>query len=550
MRRILSLQFGNVYQRRQRGYTVLSRLYAHPAYLWLDPVQENAGRNIREARLEGYVHSRIAATLALGLPDGDYEIRLTGFTKEWGHGPFHVTANGATVGEVIQIQPGRVFRQRLRATARRNRLDLRFVPAAGGDFLINTVEVFGTAPIKLQPLFRHAPPGTPPARSTLAKTKPQAPADSLREVCDWLLRHREVDGFLGDTHGPGQIYWYTASMPLRTLLAGHRLLGRQSYLAAATKLLDGFVAEQLPNGAWEAVRRGTPTVRLAKSEVQRILREERLPMSDIGSMVTALAVAVPQVTGARRTRYLRALRRFCDEWAPRFQRRNGAFDDGVWPQPTKVYSCATAIQGSTYALVAKITGEPHYLKVAERALRFLLKDWRTDGRMLGRAPHWVVHNGKPFVLEPLHFGDQWYYDEGFITVWHHTTDARLRQALQRALHHRVHGRAGLLAAMGAATWWPYQDVWNNAKSVGMVQTLLFAQRHGRRSGRLDQAVTDATRLLGDSALRQSLGVMASDRGRPIAQHAIRSWAGLRMEATGFAGMTLAEAMQPGVLYLA
>ena len=53
-------------------------------------------------------------------------------------------------------------------------------------------------------------------------------------------------------------------MPLRALLAGHLLLGRRTYLEAATKLLDFFVAEQLPNGAWEAVLRGTPTARLAK----------------------------------------------------------------------------------------------------------------------------------------------------------------------------------------------------------------------------------------------------------------------------------------------
>jgi hypothetical protein len=549
MRRILALQFGNVYQRRQRGYIVLSRLYTHSAYAWLDPVEENAGRNIREARLEGYVHASTAATLAIGLPDGDYDIVLTAFTKETGHGPFRVSATGAANTLTVQLKPGKITSHRLRVHARNHRLDLKFTPEAGRDFLINAIEVFGAAPVELRPLLRQAPPAVPPARTTLAQAKSRGPGDSLRQICDWLMRHREADGFLGDTHGPGQSFWYTASMPLRALLAGHLLLGRRTYLEAATKLLDFFVAEQLPNGAWEAVRRGTPTARLAKPEVQRILRDERLPMSDIGSMVTALAVAAAQVHGARQTRYLHALRLFCDEWTPRFQRRNGAFDDGVWPQPTAIYSCATAIQASTYALVAKVTGEYRYLKVAERAMRFLLKDWRTDGLMLGRAPHWVVHNGKPFVLDRLHFGDQWYYDEGFITVWHHTGDARLRQDLQRALQRRVHGRAGLLAAKGDATWWPYQDVWNNAKSVGMVQTLLFVQRHGHRTTQLDQAMTDAAHLLGDTTLRQSLGVMASDRGRPISRHTIRSWAGLRMEATGFAGMTLAEMIKPGGLYL-
>ena len=79
--------------------------------------------------------------------------------------------------------------------------------------------------------------------------------------------------------------------------------------------------------------------------------------------------------------------------------------------------------------------------------------------------------------------------------------------------------------------------------------MLFVQRHGHRTTQLDQAMTDAANLLGDTTLRQSLGVMASDRGRPISRHTIRSWAGLRMEATGFAGMTLAEMIKPGGLYL-
>jgi hypothetical protein len=549
MRRILALQFGNVYQRRQRGYILLSRLYTHPAYTWLDPVEENAGRNIREARLEGFVHASTAATLAIGLPDGDYEIVLTGFTKETGYGPFSVTATGAAAPLAVEIKPGKVCRHRLSVHVSHHRLDLKFTPAAGRNFLINAIEIFGAGPVELRPLFRQAPPATPPPRTELAKLATPPPAVTLRKLCDWLMRRWAADGFLGDTYGPGQSFWYTASMPLRTLLAGHRLLGRQAYLDTATQLLDRFVAEQLPNGAWEAVLRGQATKNLTTAEVARILKEERLPMSDIGSMVTALAVATAQVGGARQQRYLRALHQFCDEWAPRFQRRNGAFDDGVWPQPTAIYSCATAIQASTYALVAKVTGETRYLKVADRALRFLLKDWRRDGCMLGRAPHWVVHNGKPFVLDRLHFGDQWYYDEGFITTWHHTQDAALKLELQQALQHRVHGRAGLLAAQGDATWWPYQDVWNNAKSLGMVQTLLFAQRHGKTTPRLAQAITDAGRLLSAPALSRSLGVMASDRGRPITRHAIRSWAGIRMEATGFAGMTLAEMIKPGVLYL-
>ena len=307
--------------------------------------------------------------------------------------------------------------------------------------------------------------------------------------------------------------------------------------------------EQLPNGAWEAELRGRSTRSLPRTEVQRILREERLPMSDVGSVVSALAIVTPLAKGKRQQRYTKSLKLFCSEWAPRFQRRNGAFDDGVWPQPTKIYSCATAIEAATFALAHRATGEARYLDVSKRAIRYLLKDWQEDGRMLGRAPHWTVHNHKPFVMESLYFGDMWYYDEGFITAWHHIEDRTFRTQVGRALHNRVHGSAGLLAAQNRQTWWPVRDLWNNAKSLGMVQTLLFAQRHGESSPGLDRALANANQILTNPIYTRRLGVMATDFSRPISKHGMRSWAGLRMEATGFAGMSIAESIQPGILYL-
>ena len=188
--------------------------------------------------------------------------------------------------------------------------------------------------------------------------------------------------------------------------------------------------------------------------------------------------------------------------------------------------------------------------MAERAIRFLLPDWRRDGRMLGRAPHWPWHNAKPFVLDTLLFGDQWYYDEGFITLWHHTPAGAFRDHIRRALERRVYGTAGLLAALHGHAWWPIQDIWNNAKSVGMVQTLLFARQAGHAATRLDKALEAMRRLLCTPRYAARLGVMPADAERPSARHYLQTWSGMAMEATGFAGMTLAEMLKPGVLYLA
>ena len=66
---------------------------------------------------------------------------------------------------------------------------------------------------------------------------------------------------------------------------------------------------------------------------------------------------------------------------------------------------------------------------------------------------------------------------------------------------------------------------------------------------MDRALANANQILTNPIYTRRLGVMTTDFSRPISKHGMRSWAGLRMEATGFAGMSIAESIQPGILYL-
>jgi hypothetical protein len=43
--------------------------------------------------------------------------------------------------------------------------------------------------------------------------------------------------------------------------------------------------------------------------------------------------------------------------------------------------------------------------------------------------------------------------------------------------------------------------------------------------------------------------MPEDAERPGILHGLTTWSGIANEATGFAGMTLAEGLSPGILYL-
>lgn len=545
----LRLQFGNCYSRRHRGYMLAGGIYGSPCYGWMTPVSESANMNVRDLRLEGYDFSNRPSEFQVGLPAGTYRVVVTSYDRTTARGPFSIRSNGQFVARDIEVPRGKITRTTFKARVTADKLTLEFVPDCGRDFAINTLEITGPGASSPVSLFKTAPPATVPTPTELSRHPCEDPRRMLRRVCDWLLRHARTDGFLGDAWG-SSLFWYTVSMPARALLAGYDILGRREYLDAALKCMNLFVGEQLPNGAFEGVFRGTPTTRLPEASVKAIMKHSRQPMSDIGSVVSTLAVAIAYAPERLKERYVQAVTNFCDKWAPRFQKKSGAFSDGLWDDYTAVYTCATAIQASTFSLAAKATGRGDYLKVAAKAMNYLLRDWLPDGRMVGRAPHWTVRNRKPFVMETLYFGDQWYYDEGFITAYHHLPDGKLRQRVNQALVRRVFGARGLLSAIGNDAWWPLQNIWNNAKSVGMVQTLLHVARHGKSSPRLQQSLANTARFLCVPELAARVGVMPNDDERPARLYSLTSWAGMAMEATGFAGMTLAEMIKPGILYLA
>lgn len=551
MKRIAAFQFANCYARREPGYRLISRNYSNPQACWMDPVNESGNKQVRDTLREGYIWGRKPAAFHVGLPDGEYQVRLCCYRKDREHGPFCVKAGGEFVLRDLPGPAGKIQRWTFTGRAQGGKLALEFIPHLGREFLVNSLEILGRREVKLIPLFRTRLATAVPSRTELMKRVADDPRQALRRMCDWLVARCPVDGFIGDVWSDGGKYTYTLTMPIRALLAGYDLLGDRSYLVTALRSLDAFVAEQLPNGAWDCVFHGEPVARWSRERLERLLKEGRLPMSDIGSVVATLAVGSHYASPAGRRRYVAAVRKFCDGWAARFQLASGGFTDGQWHGfEGRIYSCATAIQAAVHSLAYRVTGVTAYRRSAQRAIEFLLKDWRADGRMLGRAPHWYVRNGKPFVLEPLHFGDQWYYDEGFITTWHHAAEGGFRRRVHEALEHRVHGSAGLLAALDGKAWWPIQDIWNNAKSIGIVQTLHFARDFGTTSPRLERALADTGRLLRTPVYAERLGIRAEDAERPKLLFGLTTWSGMANEATGFAGMTLAEGLRPGILYLA
>ena len=559
MRRIIAFQFGSTYQRRAAGYTLVGCMYASPCYLWsagsegetlVNPVGEGAHLDVVEPLLEGFAYFDRPAIFQIGLPDENYRLTMTSYDRWKSHGPFTVKANDLEKISGCAIAANNIAEQTFQCDVTGGVLRLEFVPESGKDFLLNALVVEGPDDAEPQPIFRTAPPVSLPDKEELAANSEDDPAKALRKICDWLVGQQgPARGFLGEADGG----WYTAAFATRTLLAAYDVLGEEQYLEAACACLDLLVGEQLPTGAFLDGFRGIPTSDRSDAEVREICRTERQPMSDIGSMVSALAIGSTYVEAERKERYLRSLKLFCDEWAPRFQHPSGAFSDGPTLSPLgEIYSCATAIEAAAFSLACAATGDNGYLKVAGDAIRYLLQDWFRDGRMIGRSPHWISHNRLPFVLEPLHFGEHYYFDEGFITTAYHTRDEELRGKIGEAMQWRVFGQCGLLAALDGRSWWPVEHdiIWYRAKSAGMPQTLLYEKRRGHSTPELAEALDCMRKVLCTHEYARRLGVVVEDEERPAAIHGHATWSGMRMEATGFAGMTLAEMIKPGVLYLA
>jgi hypothetical protein len=408
----------------------------------------------------------------------------------------------------------------------------------------------GQAP---RPIFDNAPPDVLPQTEQVLREGGAATPETLRLLCDWLLAHRLPNGFLGDYEvskgSPPRYWWYTSAYPIRTLLAGYEMFGEKKYLDASVQILDQFVGEQLPNGAWQQTYRNQPTRELSTVQINEIVQHNWMNMADIGSMVTALAISCHYVPEPNKTTYLVALRRYCDEWAPRWQLHSGGFTNGLEngkPQ-TKIYSVATATEAAAFAAAYAVTKDGRYLKRAQSAAQFLLNNWRPDGRPVAFAHH-SINEGRTYVQPINQFGDIFYYHDGILMVYYQSKDPVFRQHVEKVYRWHVTGERGLISGLGDGPWWGLQDSWNNSKTAGMPLALLAYHRMAEDPA-VARAVVKVERFLGTPQFSRLIGVMVDDPLLPWGGHSLQSWAGSSIAATGFAGLSISEMIKPGTIYL-
>jgi hypothetical protein len=545
------------------GYRPIGRVYGSPRFLWIDEVRERWSRGVEDPVLmTSIIDSR--GEFRVGLPAGRYVLRLTFYDPDAEHGPFDLTAASVAArapggsGEArallegVVVPRGRILRTEVAVAHTGGALALRFSGQGTASFIVNALEIDGPDAAELEVLFPEAPTDVLPTIDRVVAEGQDDPVTALRNVCEWLLGKCRSDGFLGDGR-----YWYTASYPIRALVAAYDIFGEPRYLEAAQMVLDRLVAEQMPTGAFTNVCRGRATAELTEPELREVADRYWMNLADVGSIVAALIVASRSVTGERQARYVAAAKSYCDRWARQFQQASGGFTNGwlAGHYARCLYSVATATSALTFALLGAVTREASYAEVAQRAVDFLVKDWNDDGR-----PHIWPHDddfpGAPFDQPVTCFGDQVYILEGIAGAAVLSPELTLRQRALTALRKYLFGSNGLLAARGDAPWWRSSEMWTSSKSAALPIFLQLFRDLGAEIGatseelkRVEDAYRVSRKFLCTPEFAHRLGIMVDEPDLPWGGQSLQSWACCTVAATGFAGIALANMIRPGIIFL-
>jgi len=470
----------------------------------------------------------------VGLDNGPYEVRLVMGDSAFPHGPLDLFIQNQRVAEQVVTAAEEFLTLTFNADVDDERLRVRFEPVKGGlNFVVNAMIIRGAVQQTSHSVFGPRPLQESPTLGQLDAESAPDVLQALRAYCDWLVAHQQPNGFF-DTFSSE---WYRAAYPIRTLIAGYRIFESPEYLRAVTKLLDRFVGEQLPNGAWAPYAVGRPVAQRTPEEVNQAMAGTT-QLADSGAIVTCLSVASRLVDVRRRRIYIESHRRHADQYALRFQLPSGGFTNGWWGRETITpYSVATGTQGMSFAALYAVTGKSRYLQVAERAVRFLLHDWQPDGRP---TYHDFLRDFS-YVERVTDFGNIYYYHEAILWVLNWTQDEDLKQAIRNVYDWHIRGEQGLLGARQYDVWWPPSpSTWENSKAGGMPLVLIAYDREMGQDVEVHEAVRRCAVFLSRPDFAERIGVMV-DPDAP--------WGDFATPATGFAGLTLAELVKPGLIYL-
>ena len=572
MKTLAKFDFGNGTVTKKPGFIKIERVYVSPKYLWMNELRNVWRRDVDESPYRDFVMAD-EGEFRMGLPKGEYVLRLFFFDPLEDHGPFYISARSvspetrmgkgmpAVCIDNVEVKQGIKTVKEIKIKHQGEALGIYFSAPSGGHFMVNAMEVEGCEDAEFAVLFPEAPSDILPSVEEVMSKGMDDTAAALRRVCDWLMASRTGDGFIGDYEYDMRL-WYTSAFAIRTFLAAFRLLGDKRYLETSIDILDKLVEEQMPEGSFTQAYRNQPTRSMSEAALQEVRSRYWMNLADVGSIVTALACACACVSGDRKTKYTNAVRKYCDNWALRFQTPEGGFRNGWIPgwgiegnYAKNIYSVATANAALTFAVFSRITGEQKYMDTAEKALAFMLDGWNEDGRPRTWAHDKHCPDGIHYQ-EVTEFGDLFYTHEGVIGVARLSSNKELRRRAFATARKHIFGSEGLIASKKGMSWWPTLDFWHNSKSLGMpiafLDFLVTGPEFGASRKELEIAKKECElcrRFLCTPGYAGLMGAMLQDPlDVPFPPHGIQSWTGCTVAATGFMGIALAEMIEPGITF--
>lgn len=374
--------------------------------------------------------------------------------------------------------------------------------------------------------------------------------DALETYMEWLCEQGiKSPEFFFENHGE----WYMLFYPLRALMLYGKLFDRPDYIKTAFEYIDIYISEQLPNGAFTSNYRKQPTEKLTKKEFNEILRNGKVNIADVGSNVTGIIQAAMYAGKARREKYLTAVKRWLDNWAPLWALPGGGYGNGIWAghKLNAPYTCAMSTLSMALSAFSLVTGEREYIENAERCMEFQCSKWLDSGLPL-------FLNCYPWIREQIldDYAHSYYLLEGMCWTHYVSKNKAVRKLLEKRMRDMIFSKAGLLSQWDRS-WFSFTNTfqplpidrpssdmvssragvipgWEMAKSNGIIHTFLYYLKHIEDNPQLKEKVELGLKYL-SNPLKARMNGVAAEVSEGYGRYA--------MQATGFAALSLLEALK-------
>ncbi len=387
------------------------------------------------------------------------------------------------------------------------------------------------------------------------------PEETLDLYCRWIIEQeyesQERGKFL--YCGKNTFEWYMIFYALRTLSLGGALLNKPEYTRAAEPYLDRYCSEQLPNGALSSNFRGKPAEEMTPEEQELLIRTGKLNLADNGTNCQELVqAAMLTADPERKKRYLDTVKKWLDFWVPVWALPDGSYGNGIWAghKLNGTYSCAINVC-SALAAYGAMTGEDRYVRNAEGFASFVCDHTFEDGRP-------VFFNIYPRLRHQIldDYGHIFYTLEGLCWTHFASKNGEIRSKIETFLKNWIFGKYGILRTWPEHFNWfdinyvSFYDAyengeevipsavgirpgWKMAKSNGIPHLFSYYLKYIEDNAEIRDRFNRGVQYLCRPLDAMVNGVMAN---------AHEHYGHFAVQSTGFAGLTVAEAIRPGFVF--